>query len=171
MAEMALYMVRSEMHWLKIHSVRDVNYSFDIVSTFWNILMVYMYSWCIRMCGVNNTQRFNGIWHFWHRTVLINNTGLELWMNFARFVYPGLRYAETMDRPLKDNVEGFRLMNSLKINDTIPFAMYKSVRTGLTICIANVEDTIVSCSFAVGNFWTRVTIILTLEFSPFHVDS
>jgi len=42
-------------------------------------------------------------------------------MNFARFVYPGLRYAEATDSPLEDNVEGFRLMNSLKINDMIPF--------------------------------------------------
>jgi len=73
-------------------------------------------------------------------------------MNFARFVHPGHRYAETMDSSLDDNVDGFRLMNSLKINDTIPFALYKSVRTGLTVCFANVEDPIVSCKFAVGNF-------------------
>lgn len=89
-------------------------------------------------------------------------------MNFTKFVYPGPRIAGTTDSPTEEDVEGFRLMHSLKINDTIPFSMYRSVRTGLTICIADVEDPTVNCHFALGNFSTRVddnNIMSMVEFS------
>ncbi|XP_011161835.1 uncharacterized protein C05D11.1 isoform X2 [Solenopsis invicta] len=69
-------------------------------------------------------------------------------MNLARLVYPGPRVAGTVDNPSEEDLEGFRLQHSLKINDTVPFSMYKSTRTGLTVCIADVEDAFVNCHFA-----------------------
>jgi len=78
-------------------------------------------------------------------------------MNFARFVYPGVpgfrtpRLAEITDvNPPTNGV--FRMVYSMMINDKIPLAMYRSLKTGLTICIADVSDPIVSCHFAIGNF-------------------
>ncbi|XP_071568866.1 uncharacterized protein C05D11.1 [Temnothorax nylanderi] len=72
-------------------------------------------------------------------------------MNFARFVYSGPRCAGTADDgPQEEDAEGFRLVHSLKINDAVPFSMYKSARTGLTVCIADVEGPIVNCHFALA---------------------
>lgn len=76
-------------------------------------------------------------------------------MNLARLVYPGPRVAGTVDSLPEEDLEGFRLQHSLKINDTIPFSVYKSARTGLTVCIADVEDAFINCHFGLGNFWTR----------------
>ncbi|XP_018058136.1 PREDICTED: uncharacterized protein C05D11.1-like [Atta colombica] len=76
-------------------------------------------------------------------------------MNFARFVYPGVpgfrtpRLAEITDvNPPTNGI--FRMVYSMMINDKIPLAMYRSLKTGLTICIADVSDPIVSCHFAIA---------------------
>ncbi|KYN01438.1 Uncharacterized protein C05D11.1 [Cyphomyrmex costatus] len=79
-------------------------------------------------------------------------------MNFARFVYPGVpgpripRIAEITDvNPPTNGDNGvFRMVYSMMINNKIPLAMYKSLKTGLTICIADVSDPIVSCHFAIA---------------------
>ncbi|KAL0123609.1 hypothetical protein PUN28_005848 [Cardiocondyla obscurior] len=65
-------------------------------------------------------------------------------------MYPGPRVAGTVDNPQEEDTEMFRLVHSLRINDTIPFSMYKSARTGLTVCIADVEGPIVNCHFALA---------------------
>ncbi|XP_028046617.1 uncharacterized protein C05D11.1 isoform X2 [Monomorium pharaonis] len=71
-------------------------------------------------------------------------------MNLARLVYPGPRVAGTAESPQEEDLEGFRLQHSLKINDAIPLSVYRSARTGLTVCIADVEDTFVNCHFALA---------------------
>ncbi|GAB1870040.1 hypothetical protein CAJAP_11119 [Camponotus japonicus] len=52
-----------------------------------------------------------------------------------------------VDSSPRGNMGGFQQICSLKVNDTIPFHMYRSTNTGITICIAEVEGPVVSGYF------------------------
>lgn len=47
--------------------------------------------------------------------------------------------------------DNFELLFSVKANNTIPVFKYKSKKTGLTVCIAQVEGPLVNGYFCLGN--------------------
>lgn len=55
-----------------------------------------------------------------------------------------------VDSSPRGDMGGFEQICSQKINDTIPFHMYKSMNTGLTVCIAEIEGPVVNGYFNLG---------------------
>lgn len=56
-----------------------------------------------------------------------------------------------VDSSPRGNMGGFELICSLKAIDTIPVHMYKSLNTGITVCIAEIDGPIVNGYFNLGN--------------------
>lgn len=48
------------------------------------------------------------------------------------------------------NKHGFELLCQLNLVDLIPIEKYRSLRTGLTVCVANVQGPLVNGYFCIG---------------------
>jgi len=74
--------------------------------------------------------------------------------NLIKLVHLNLSDMSPVDGSPSGNMGGFELICSLNANskaNAIPFHMYKSTNTGITICIAEVDGPVVSGYFNLGN--------------------
>ncbi|XP_043257873.1 uncharacterized protein C05D11.1-like [Colletes gigas] len=55
-----------------------------------------------------------------------------------------------IDNSPRGNMEGFELTHSVKANDTVPIHVYKSINTGITVCIADVDGPVVCGYFGLA---------------------
>lgn len=62
------------------------------------------------------------------------------------------------ERYTRDTIGEFEQICSLTIENIIPFYIYKSVSTGITICFAETESSFVSSYFNLGNILTRIAL-------------
>ena len=57
-----------------------------------------------------------------------------------------------VDKTSPDNMSGFKLISSCKSHDTFLIHKYKSISTGITVFIADIDGPLIHGNFCLGKF-------------------